>query len=154
LGRPLSQNNESSQSIKKKIKIEESSQEAKSKFAPYVEDENVKENWIVPGLIVKVMNKNIADGQFYGKKGLINDVHDLFVGQVKILENNIVIKIDQSQLETVIPGINCEVAIVNGKYRGRTGILKSVDFDKFKTIVEVDGEKIEKEYEEICKFAW
>jgi hypothetical protein len=33
------------------------------------EMDEAKDHWIVPGLYVKILNKNIADGQFYGKKG-------------------------------------------------------------------------------------
>jgi len=88
---------------------------------------------------------------FLEKKGIITEVIDLYVAVVKIIENNIIIKIDQSHVETVIPAIESKVAIVNGKYRGKIGVLKEVDFDRFKTVVEVEGTRVEKEYEEICK---
>jgi DNA/RNA-binding protein KIN17 len=115
------------------------------------EEDHIKDYWIIPGLVVKILNKTIADGQFYGKKGIITKVIDLYVAQVKLPENGIIIKIDQSHLETVIPALESTVAIVNGKYRGKNGILKEVDFDNYKTKVLVDGKLISKEYEEICK---
>jgi len=114
-------------------------------------ENDVRDYWITPNLIVKIMNQKIGDGQFYGKKAIITKVNDLYVAVVKILDSGIIIKIDQSQLETVIPAIGAQVAIVNGKYRGKNGSLKSVDFDNFKAVVKVDGKEIEKEYEEICK---
>jgi DNA/RNA-binding protein KIN17 len=114
-------------------------------------EEDVRDYWIAPNLIVKIMNQKIGDGQFYGKKAIITKVNDLYVAVVKILDSGIIIKIDQSHLETVIPAIGAQVAIVNGKYRGKNGILKSVDFDNFKAVVKVDGKEVEKEYEEICK---
>jgi len=124
----------------------------KKKMAFFDDEEDItKDYWIIPGLVVKILNKNIADGQFYGKKGVITKVIDLYVAQVKLPENGIVIKIDQAHLETVIPALDSTVAIVNGKYRGKNGILKDVDFDNYKTKVLVDGKLISKEYEEICK---
>jgi len=138
-------NSDISSSVSKKVKHEKTKQ-----LFEEVEDE-VRDYWIVPGIIVKLLNKNIGNGQFYGKKGIVTQCIDLYVAVVKIIENGIIMKIDQSQLETVIPAIESPVAIVNGKYRGRNGILKNVDFDKFKTIVEIDGKEIEKEYEQICK---
>jgi DNA/RNA-binding protein KIN17 len=69
-----------------------------------------------------------------------------------MLEGGTKLKIDQSFLETVIPAIGGHVKIVNGHHVGRIGILESVDFENFKARVSVDGEKLTKEYEHICKF--
>jgi DNA/RNA-binding protein KIN17 len=81
---------------------------------------------------------------------VIQKVIDLYVATVK-MESGIIIKIDQSQLETVIPAIGSKVAIVNGRFRGHVGTLQHVDIERYKTRVLVDGKEIEKEYEEICK---
>lgn len=42
------------------------------------------------------------------------------------------LKIDQEFLETVIPAIGATVRIVNGKFRGKYGMLESVNIDEFK----------------------
>lgn len=81
---------------------------------------------------------------------VIQQVIDLYVAVVK-MDTGIIIKIDQSHLETVIPAIGSKIAIVNGRFRGHVGTLQHVDFDRYKVTVLVEGKEIEKEYEEVCK---
>jgi DNA/RNA-binding protein KIN17 len=56
-------------------------------------------------LIVKVMAKKLADGKYYKKKGVVRRVHEQYVGEIKMLNSSTVIKLDQAQLETVIPAV-------------------------------------------------
>jgi len=101
--------------------------------------------------VVKVVNKKVGDGAFYGKKGVVCDVIDLYVGLLKMIDSNHKLKVDQAQLETVIPSIGSEIAIVNGEHRGKVGILEGINIDKFKAVVRVDDTMTEKDYEEVCK---
>jgi DNA/RNA-binding protein KIN17 len=59
--------------------------------------------WIVPGIVVKVLNKNLAGGKYYKQKGVIESCPSTYVAQIKMLDFGDVLKLDQSQLETVIP---------------------------------------------------
>jgi hypothetical protein len=52
----------------------------------------------------QVMNKTVGEGKYYKAKGVITRVHDRYVAELKMLDTNHVLKIDQSDLETVIPG--------------------------------------------------
>jgi hypothetical protein len=45
------------------------------------QEERRSENWVVPGIIVKVLNKKLAGGKFYKKKARVERVIDKFVGE-------------------------------------------------------------------------
>jgi len=113
----------------------------------------INDNWLIPGLIVKVMNKKVADGSYYGKKGTVIGVVDLYVGIVQMLDSNIKLRVDQAHLETVIPAIGSDIAIVIGEHRGKVGILEEVNVDGYKAIVRVDDMIIQKDYENVCKIS-
>ena len=69
-----------------------------------------KDNWLREGIIVKVLNKTLAKGQIYGKKGTVVRVYDDYVGEV-LLEGPIRVKIDQEQLQTVLPKVRVCVRV-------------------------------------------
>ncbi|CAM9004022.1 unnamed protein product [Rhodiola kirilowii] len=74
-----------------------------------------------------------------------------------MLENKHKLRVDQEELETVIPQIGGVVRIVNGAYRGSFARLVSVNTDKFCAKVQIekgiyDGRVLPAvEYEDICK---
>ena len=83
---------------------------------------------------------------------------DRYVGIIRVEADGkrVKIKMDQNDLETVIPKIGGEVKIVNGAYRGEVAVLKKVNYDDFNTVVEISkgayrGKKLTKAYEDICK---
>ena len=39
------------------------------------------ENWVVPAIIVKILNKKIGGGKYYKKKGRVERVIDTFIGK-------------------------------------------------------------------------
>jgi len=99
------------------------------------------------------MNKKVGDGSYYGKKGKVIDVIDLYVGIIQILDSNVKLKVDQAHLETVIPAIGSDIFIVNGEHRGKVGILEEVNVNLYKAVVRVDDVIIQKDYEEVCKIS-
>jgi len=123
------------------------------------EKNNRKDYWITPGIVVKCMNKDLADGKYYKKKGEIKKVIELFVAEIEIQDLGDIIRLDQDQLETVIPNIGGRVKIVNGAYRGETAVLQNINVDLFCATAKIDkgglnGKLIENiEYEDICKLA-
>ncbi|KAI0502016.1 hypothetical protein KFK09_016961 [Dendrobium nobile] len=118
---------------------------------------NRKDYWLCEGIVVKVMSKTLADKGYYKQKGVIRKVIDKYVGEIEILENKHVLRIDQEELETVIPQIGGLVRIVNGAYRGSTARLLSVDTERFCAKVQIekgvyDGRVLQAvDYEDICK---
>lgn len=51
------------------------------------------------------MNRSVGDGAYYKGKGVILRVHDRYVAELKMIDTNHILKIDQADLETVIPGM-------------------------------------------------
>ncbi|KAJ0403739.1 hypothetical protein ATCC90586_006549 [Pythium insidiosum] len=70
-----------------------------------VEEDQRLENWITKGIVVKVLNKKVADGKYYKQKGEVIGVKDKFAATVEMLESGDVLQLDQDDLETVIPKI-------------------------------------------------
>jgi DNA/RNA-binding protein KIN17 len=75
-----------------------------------------------------------------------------------MIESGDVLKLDQSQLETVIPAIGSKVKIVNGAYRGQEATLLSINTEQFKAQIRLDtgnrtASVIQIDYEDICKIA-
>jgi len=78
--------------------------------------------WLSKGIIVKILNKKVAKGKYYKKKGEVVAIHDHYVGTVQL--SSAKIKIDQDDLETVIPAIGRQVCVLQGRHRGQRGTLK------------------------------
>ena len=64
-----------------------------------------------------------------------------------------IIRVDQEELETVIPAPGGRVLVVAGEHRGAKGTLEALDTGAFQALVLLEGEKEPKrfEYEHICK---
>ncbi|XP_047328648.1 KIN17-like protein [Impatiens glandulifera] len=120
---------------------------------------NRKDYWLCEGIVVKVMSKVLAEKGYYKQKGVVRKVIDKYVGEIEMVESKHVLRIDQEELETVIPQIGGLVKIVNGAYRGSLAKLIAVDTNKFCAKVQIDkgiydGRVLKAvEYEDICKLA-
>jgi DNA/RNA-binding protein KIN17 len=117
---------------------------------------NRKDYWLCEGLVVKVMSRNLAD--YYKQKGVVQRVIGKYVGEIEMLDSKHVLKVDQEELETVIPQIGGVVRIVNGAYRGSNARLLSIDTANFNAKVRIengafDGRTITVDYEDICKLS-
>jgi len=88
------------------------------------------ENWISPGIIVKICSERLGE-RFHNKKGEIIKVENKFTAHVEMLKTKAVIKIDQTQLETVVPAFGRIVLVVNGQWRSREAKLMDLDRDTF-----------------------
>ncbi|KAL3815228.1 hypothetical protein ACJIZ3_016496 [Penstemon smallii] len=123
------------------------------------ERSNRKDYWLFSGIVVKVMSKALADKGYYKQKGVVRKVIDKYYGEIEMLENKHVLRVDQEELETVLPQIGGLVKIVNGAYRGEQARLLAIDADKFCAKVQIekgiyDGRVLKAvEYEDICKLA-
>ncbi|CAL1387327.1 unnamed protein product [Linum trigynum] len=123
------------------------------------EKKNRKDYWLYEGIIVKVMSKSLAEKGYYKQKGVVRKVIDNYVGEIEMLESKHRLRIDQVELETVIPQVGGLVKIVNGAYRGSNARLLGVDTDNFCAKVQIekgiyDGRVLKAvEYEDICKLA-
>ncbi|KAG7566310.1 DNA/RNA-binding protein Kin17 conserved domain [Arabidopsis suecica] len=120
---------------------------------------NRKDYWLFEGIIVKVMSKGLAEKGYYKQKGVVKKVVDKYVGEIEMLDSKHVLRVDQVELETVLPQIGGIVKIVNGAYRRSNARLLGLDTEKFCAKVQIeksvyDGRVIRSiEYEDICKLA-
>ncbi|RLN70600.1 hypothetical protein BBJ29_003746 [Phytophthora kernoviae] len=118
-----------------------------------------KENWIATGIVVKVVNKKVGDGRYYKSKGVVKDVEDKYCATVELLESGDVLKLDQDDLETVIPKPGRKVKIVNGIGRGSIAKLLDISMEDFCARIRIDsgfrrGEILDRvEYEDISRLA-
>lgn len=123
------------------------------------ERSNRKDYWLCEGIIVKVMSKALADKGYYKQKGVICKVIDKYVGEIEMLENKHVLRVDQEELETVIPQIGGLVRIVNGAYRGSNARLLAIDTNNYCAKVQIergiyDGKILKDiDYEDLSKLA-
>ncbi|CAM9311570.1 unnamed protein product [Choristocarpus tenellus] len=113
--------------------------------------------WLRPGIVVKVLNKKVGEGRYYKRKAVVRKVVERYVAEVKIIDEGDRLRVDQDDLETVIPAVGGEVLVVNGMGRGCRGKLLSLDTDNFSaSVLLMDGVEEGKtlkrvEYEDICK---
>uniref|UniRef100_A0A7S0WIK2 C2H2-type domain-containing protein n=1 Tax=Chlamydomonas leiostraca TaxID=1034604 RepID=A0A7S0WIK2_9CHLO len=112
------------------------------------------EPWVVAGIVVKVMSKELEGHGYYKKKGVVDRVVERYVGEVEMLDSGDVVRVDQAQLETVIPQPGGAVLFVSGPHRGSKGKLQEINTDKYQAKVQMsDGRSVWAEYEEISKLA-
>jgi DNA/RNA-binding protein KIN17 len=116
-----------------------------------------KDYWLWSGIVVKVVNKRLADGKYHKRKGTIERVVDKYTGHVRMHESGDLLQLDQADLQTVIPPVGGRVLILNGKGRGCSARLLSIDEANFSVHLEVEegkraGTVLEGvEYEDVSK---
>merc|ERR1712032_774983 len=84
------------------------------------------------GLIVKVINKSVGKGKYYKKKAVVRAVADRFIATLEIMKTGDILRVDQDDIETVIPKLNSTVKIVNAECRGELAALEKFDMDTYK----------------------
>lgn len=89
------------------------------------------EHWVTPGIVVKIVNKNVGGGAYYKHKGVVTAVEDKFCATVEVVGSGDVLRLDQDDLETVIPKVGRSVKIVNGVGRGSVAELLTISVDDF-----------------------
>lgn len=121
------------------------------------------------------MNKKVAGGAYYKAKGIVTALEpgNPFVGVISTPSAAaaggagaaaggpavVLLKLDQADLETVIPGIGDRVVFVRGKRRGMHGLLRQLHIDDYQASVDLLGSGgmpagvVRVEYEDISKMA-
>lgn len=90
-------------------------------------DDKRKENWICPDILVRIISKKLAGGKYFKRKGVIERVlDDKFTAEIEVLDSGPderdggdILRLDQDDLETVVPKEGKKVRIVNGPGRGK-----------------------------------
>lgn len=117
-------------------------------------DESEGDHWLMKELLVKVVNKKVGGGVFYKKKGVVTGVEDIYTALLEMRDSGAVLRIDQDDLETVIPKPGKRIAIVKGKYRAQRGTLERIDVSKYTVSVMLDSGKrlSDADYESVCRY--
>ena len=122
-------------------------------------DSNARQDdWLLPGIVVRVNNKRLCNGQYYKQRGVVKAVIHTYIGEIE-MEDGAIVKIDQQELETVIPKVGKQVIIVKGKCRGETGTVLQINADAYNCVVQINsgpmsGQCLDKvEYEDICRMS-
>jgi DNA/RNA-binding protein KIN17 len=118
--------------------------------------------WLQEGIVVKVINKKLKDGKYHKKKGVVEKVQDLYIGEIRMIDTRHVLRLDQQMLETVIPKVGGRVRVLQGSHRDKDATVHSLNVDKFSVSVAVDADDesgrgstaaVELPYEDVSKLA-
>ena len=69
----------------------------------------------------------------------MKDVIDKYIAIVVLISTGAKLKLDETHLETVIPGLGKPVVILKGPYRGEEATLKELDIKNFSAILEISS---------------
>ena len=127
-------------------------------------DDIRKDYWIRRNIVVRIISKKLSGGKYYKRKGVIIRVIDRYMAEVEILDTapdakdgGDLIRIDQDDLETVVPKEGKECRILNGRGRGKRAEVVSLDKAKYRGTLKIldSGEVVEKiHYEDFSKIAF
>ncbi|KAL3822747.1 hypothetical protein ACHAXA_008050 [Cyclostephanos tholiformis] len=139
--------------------------EAKKKFKTddrhdnNANNDSRKDHWLYRNIIVRIISKSLAKGEYYKRKAVVNRVIDKYEAELEVLKSSghrgtkmedrvgDVLRIDQDDLETVIPKVPGDrVRILNGQYRGKIATVRTLDKLEYraelKLVDEDDGERV------------
>jgi len=116
--------------------------------------------WLAEGIIVKVMSKALKEHGYYKQKGAVIRVIDAYIGEIELSGSGDVVRVDQAELETVIPQPGGAVLIVAGLMKGCKGTLVAIDENAFAAEIDVlvgrkseERKRVKLEYEDFSKLA-
>ncbi|KAK9809644.1 hypothetical protein WJX73_010612 [Symbiochloris irregularis] len=106
--------------------------------------------WLHKGIVVKVMAKELKD--YYKVKGQVVALVSRYVAEVSMLSSGDVLRIDQAQLETVLPSPGGAVLVLRGQHAASKALMLGVDTKRFKAQVQLPaGTEAWLDYEDVCK---
>jgi len=120
-------------------------------------------NWLYVGLVVKITNKELEKGMYYGCKGIVMKVVDHFGAQVAVKEKDstktmATLLLDQDDLETTVPKQGHKGMIVRGLGRGLLATVMCVQKTEFNCDIQVESGSLKgttltaRGYDDICRY--
>ncbi|KAL7481295.1 hypothetical protein ACHAW6_006983 [Cyclotella cf. meneghiniana] len=103
-------------------------------------DADKKDYWLYRNIIVRIISKKLAGGEYYKRKAIVDKVIDKYQAEVEVLESHRkakdggdILRMDQDDLETVVPKeVGEKVRIVNGRWRGEKARVVKLDKANYK----------------------
>jgi hypothetical protein len=99
--------------------------------------------WLKKGLIIKIKDINLSSGEYYDCKALIIKVIDDYVGELRLLKGDTILRIDQEFLEPYLPKVNTAVRILYGENIGKIGILKEINENMNNCLIDISSDNID-----------
>jgi DNA/RNA-binding protein KIN17 len=95
---------------------------------------------------VRIVSKKLAEGKYFKRKGVIERVlDDKFTAEIEVLDSGPderdggdILRLDQDDLETVIPKEGKTVRIVNGRGRGKLAKVVGLDKKRYLATLKLD----------------
>jgi len=115
--------------------------ELKRKRLKEENDPEMQNAWLRENIVVKIKTKSLGD-KFYKKKGKVLEVINDFAALVELTDGGTKVRLDQKDLETVIPGRGRTVLILWGKYGGQEAELMNIDTKSFSAEMMLDSSKV------------
>lgn len=113
-------------------------------------DGSREDNWLYEGIVVRVINKKLAGGNYFRRKAVVDRLVDKYTAEVEVLDSGAdatdggdVLRLDQQDLETVIPKKDDrkqKVRILKGKYRGCKAKIEYLDKKNYQADLKLSGE--------------
>ncbi|KAL3907761.1 MAG: hypothetical protein SGILL_008743 [Bacillariaceae sp.] len=107
-------------------------------------------SWLYKNIVVRVITKDLAGGKYFRKKAVVDRLVDDFTAEVEILRDGHgadgagdILRIDQHELETVIPKSTDKqqkVRILNGRYRGYKARIEYLDKKAYQADLKITGD--------------
>jgi DNA/RNA-binding protein KIN17 len=126
-------------------------------------DDTRKEYWLRRDILVRIISKKLAGGKYFKRKAVVDRVlDDKFTAEVEVLDSEPdkrdggdILRLDQDDLETVVPKEGKSVRIVNGPGRGKKAKVISLNPKQYKATLKVeDGNMLERvDYGDFSKLA-
>lgn len=114
------------------------------------------ERWLREGLVVRIMHK-FCGGKFYKRKAVVKRVRHCCEGakgraaDVEVLKSGEVIRLQQADLENVLPPLGKPALVIKGKYKGNTCKIVDVYVSKKTLKVQLErGRKVDLSFGSIC----
>lgn len=113
-------------------------------------DQDYSSPWLYQNIVVRIINKDVANGQYFRKKAIVDQLVDKYTAQVTTLDDSSSLRLDQDDLETVVPKIKkmatteqAVVRIVRGTRRGQTATVVHLDKKEFVAELQMlDGQRL------------
>lgn len=96
----------------------------------------VEDVWICQNIVVKIVSPSLKEHGYFKKKGRIVKVEG-YEAEIDMLDSGDVIRVDQQELETVVPSPGKRVLVVRGQYKGIVGTLTSLEKEKYGAMIQL-----------------